>query len=403
MVKWTLACALILLVSPVAAQQAPPSGTEGLRDLDAQAKLPVAESHVTATLQPNPRRLWVIDTAFPAAEASKTWIIDGNTAKIDGMFNMGYWPNVGFSPQGNEVYSLDSFWTKHTRGERHDYLTTRDASTLAIKSEVELPRGRFLIVTKKPNYDVTPDGRYGLSFNLAPATTVSLVDLEADTYRGEIPVPGCGLIFASAGNRFSTICSDGTMQTVTFSVVGDKVESSAKRTPKVFDAEKDPVFEHVAFDRERRQIYMVSYRGTVYPVDLSGEVATPQMPWNLSDDVASARTGSEEAWRPGGWQITAFNQKTQRLYVLMHQGPEWTHKDAATELWVVDVQGKKVEKRVHLKEKTISVGVSQEADPQIYTIAETTDILIHDADGKEVGKIEKLGFSPQLIYVAEEY
>ena len=64
------------------------------------------------------------------------------------MFNMGYWPNLGLSPDGREVYSLDSFWTKHTRGERHDFLTTRDAATLQITSEVLLPRGRFLVVTK---------------------------------------------------------------------------------------------------------------------------------------------------------------------------------------------------------------------------------------------------------------
>jgi methylamine dehydrogenase heavy chain len=393
-------CALCALAGPTAAQQGRPvePGTEGLTDLDRNARLSVAESHVTTTLKPNDRRLWVIDTAFPAAQASKAWIIDGATAKIDGMFNMGYWPNLGLSPDGREVYSLDSFWTKHTRGERHDYLTTRDAATLQITSEVLLPRGRFLVVTKKANYDVTPGGGYGLSFNLAPATSVSVVDLKAKTYRGEIPVPGCGLIFASAEDRFTTICSDGTLQTITFKSNGDKIESSGKRTSKLFDAERDPVFEHAGVHRQRKRLYLVSYAGVVYPVDLAGDVAKVEPSWPLAGDAEK-----NEGWRPGGWQLVAFNQKIERLYVLMHQGGEWTHKDPASELWVVDVNNRKVEKRITLHEKTISVAVSQEADPLIYTVAESTDVFIHDSNGTQTGALQKLGFSPQVIYVPGEY
>ena len=47
-------------------------------DLDPGAQLPLAESHTTAKLEPtNPRRLFVLDTAFPAAEAAKTYVLDG--------------------------------------------------------------------------------------------------------------------------------------------------------------------------------------------------------------------------------------------------------------------------------------------------------------------------------------
>ncbi|WP_026868726.1 amine dehydrogenase large subunit [Inquilinus limosus] len=381
-------CAVPFLLQPALAQDQAQPGA-----------VPVTETHGVTALKPNPRRIWVVDTAFPAAEAAKVWILDGASGKIEGMFNMGYWPNMGFSPDKSEVYSLDSFWEKHTRGARHDYLTTRDAATLEIKSEVELPKGRFLVVTKKPNYDVTPDGGYGLSFNLAPATEVSVVDLKAKAYKGEIQIPGCGLIFASAPDRFTNVCSDGTLQTVTFKVEGDAITSTMERTKApVFDAEKDPVFEHAGFDRRNRKVYFVSYGGTVYPVDLSGTVAQPEPSWSLLDDAAK-----QEQWRPGGWQVASFNQATGRLYVLMHQGPEWTHKDAATELWVVDVAGRKVENRIKLADKTISAAVSQEADPLIFTVAETTDIITYDARGHEVAKQEKLGFSPQVIYVDGEY
>jgi hypothetical protein len=57
-------------------------------DVDPGAQLPLAESHTTAKLAPtNARRLFVLDTAFPAAEAAKTYVLNGTTGAIEGMFN----------------------------------------------------------------------------------------------------------------------------------------------------------------------------------------------------------------------------------------------------------------------------------------------------------------------------
>src|SRR5208337_4315765 len=84
-------------------------------DLDPGAKLQLAESHTTAKLTPtNARRLFVLDTAFPAAEAAKTYVLDGTTGAIEGMFNQAYWPNFAVSPDGTELYAVDSYWEKHT-------------------------------------------------------------------------------------------------------------------------------------------------------------------------------------------------------------------------------------------------------------------------------------------------
>jgi len=181
-------------------------------DLAADAKLQLAESHVTATLTPTgPRRLFVLDLAFPAAEAAKTYVLDGATGRIEGMFNQAYWPNFAVSPDGSELYAVDSYWEKHTRGKRSDYIVVRDARTLQVSEDIPLPAGRLLIVSKKYNFDVTPDGRYGLSYNLAPQTAVTVTDLKARKPVGTIGIPGCGLIFAQAPTRFSSLCADGAI------------------------------------------------------------------------------------------------------------------------------------------------------------------------------------------------
>ncbi|WMD18318.1 amine dehydrogenase large subunit [Achromobacter seleniivolatilans] len=366
---------------------------------DLPSGIPLAETHNVSTLTDNPRRLWVLDTSFPAPQAAKVWILDGNSGQVEGMFNMGYWPNLGLSPDKLEVYSVDSFWEKHTRGARHDYLTTRNIRTLEVTSEVELPKGRALIVTNKPNFDVTPDGRFGLSFNLAPATTVSVIDLNKKAYLGEIPIPGCGLIFASAPSKFTSVCSDGTLQTVTFDIRGEAISSTTERTEApVFDAEQDPVFEHAGLDRRNSKIYLISYGGRVVPIDLSGSAPKPEPSWSLQGDAEKAAH-----WRPGGWQIASFNPVTQRLYVLMHQGNAWTHKDPATELWVVDVTTRKVEQRLRLQDKTLSVAISLDAEPLLYTIAESNDIVIYNTIGQVVARQEKLGLSPLVLYVSGEH
>ena len=117
-------------------------------DLDAGAQRQLAESHTTAKLAPtDARRLFVLDTAFPAAEAAKTYILDGSTGAIEGMFNQAYWPNFAVSPDGAELYAVDTYWEKHTRGKRSDYIVVRDAQTLEVKEDIPLPAGRLLIVS----------------------------------------------------------------------------------------------------------------------------------------------------------------------------------------------------------------------------------------------------------------
>ena len=132
---------------------------------------------------------------FPAAEAGKTLVIDGDQGKLEGMFSQGYWSNFAIAPDGTAVYAADTYFEKHTRGKRQDFVVVRDARTLEVLKDIPLPNGRFLIVSKKYNFGVTPDGRYGLSYNLAPRTTVSVVDLRLREYVGDIDIPGCGLIF----------------------------------------------------------------------------------------------------------------------------------------------------------------------------------------------------------------
>jgi len=385
----------VTLAVGVALAQGPAAAPEK-DDLDPGAKLPIAESHVTAKLSAtSPRRLFVLDTAFPAAEAGKTYVIDGTTGKVEGIFNQGYWSNFAIAPDGSAIYSADTYFEKHTRGKRQDFLVVRDAQTLDVLDDILLPNGRLLIVTKKYDFGVTPDGRYGLSYNLAPRTSVSVVDLKSRQYVGEIDIPGCGLIFPQSPNQFTTLCSNGSVETATFD---EKLKTSIERVNKVFDAEKDPVFEHSGWDKRGRMLYLVSYSGTVIPLDLTGNAAKKSATWSLTTD-SERRAG----WKPGGWQVSHFHAPSKHLYVLMHRGHEWTHKDAGTEVWVFDVQGQKLLQKIKMNKPTLGIAVSQDDAPLLYTIADGAELITYSSStGKVLNRLENVGFSPQILTVPGE-
>ena len=362
-------------------------------DLAADAKSQLAESHVTATLTPTDlRRLFVLDLAFPAAEAARTYVLDGTTGRLEGMFNQAYWPNFAVSPDGSELYAVDSYWEKHTRGKRSDYIVVRDARTLQVSEDIPLPAGRLLIVSKKYDFDVTPDGRYGLTYNLAPQTAVTVTDLKARNSVGTIGIPGCGLVFAQAPTRFSSLCADGAIATVTFD---EAANGTIKRTANVFDAKNDPAFEHSGWDKHHQMLYLVTYHGKVVPVDLAGEQAVAGASWSLAGD-AERRAG----WRPGGWQVCHFHSSKRRLYVLMHRGQDWSHKNSGTEVWELDAASGRRIQRVRLPEPSQSIAVSQDDDALLYAISDSYRIYAFRlATGKLLYKTKPLGFSPQLLTV----
>jgi len=381
---------VVVLGIALAAGRATGEPADGL-DPGAQSQL--AESHVTARLTPtHPRRLYVLDTAFPAAEAARTYVLDGSTGAIEGMFNQAYWPNFAVSPDGSELYAVDTYWDKHTRGNRSDYIVVRDAQTLEVKQDVPLPQGRLLIVSKKYNFDVTPDGHYGLSYNLAPSTAITVTDLRSRATVGYIPVPGCGLVFAQAPDRFSTLCADGSVATVTFDA---QAKATTRRAEHVFDAKNDPAFEHSGWDKKAGMLYLVTYHGDVVPVNLSGEVAAPLPPWPLASPAERA-----QGWRPGGWQVSHMHYPGHRLYVLMHKGRDWTHKDSGTEVWEFDATTGRRLQRIALREPAQSVAVSQDAQPLVYVITDTKRIDAYGvADGRLRYSTKPVGFTPQVLTV----
>lgn len=329
---------------------------------------------------------------------SQIYVIDGDSVKILGMLTGGLLSTATVSPDHSRIYVADTFFSRGTRGTRTDVITTYDAKTLAPASEVVIPPRRLLAGTDNLQLKTTPDGKLLLVANMTPATSVTVIDTGANKVVGEIPTPGCPEFQLIGARRFASLCGDGSVLSVSFDDAG-KV-SGEKRSHPFFDPEKDPVYSYPAVVGSEN--YYVTYHGMVHSMDMSSDPPTAGAVWSLVSEQERA-----QGWRPGGAQPFWGHSADGLLYVLMHQGGEWTHKQSGPEIWIFSVKDHKRIRRLTLPEPAASIYVSSDRKPLIFA-ATATDILqfgappftlqVLSADGRYLGKIDQLGGFPAAIF-----
>lgn len=358
-----------------------------------QPALGTQEDHLTLVLpEPQPHWVYILEPAFPNLIVSKVWILDADTLEFKGMLSAGALATFVMQPDKSELYVGETFWSRGSRGDRTDVVTIYDTKTLEPTTEVKLPAGRFLVVPKKPNLTLTSDGRYLLSVNMDPSVSVSVVDTKARKYLGEIPAGGCNLTYPTGPASFAMLCADGSFTNTTFDETGKATTENGR---PFFDSENDPVFEHAAQHRASGQAFFISYKGVVYPTKLDGMPKVGES-WQLQEP-------GDEGWRPGGWQLAAFHAATNRLFVLMHQGGPWTHKQAGEEIWVFDATTHKRVQRVPLALHSTSISVSQDDQPLLYALTETAALQVFDATSYAAKATKTgIGISPCCLYTPGE-
>ena len=226
-----------------------------------------------------------------------------------------------------------------------------------------------------------------LVYNFAPAQSVSVVDIVEREFLAEIPIPGCALTYPMAGRGFSSLCSDGSMLTVT---IGDDGQAaSSTRTEPFIDIESDPMMEKAAMTGG--VAYFPTFHGSVVPVDLNG--ATPGIgeSWSLIGNEAGG-------WRPGGLQLAA-SDAAGRIYFLMHpEGKEGSHKDPGVEVWVFDPATQSRVDRIELALPAISIAVTGDSSPLLVATNINMEIDVYDArSGEQQRTLGNFGQETPLI------
>ncbi|HEX6137479.1 MAG TPA: amine dehydrogenase large subunit [Casimicrobiaceae bacterium] len=321
-----------------------------------------SEQVTTRPLPPaNAHRIYLADFTISHVMDGRLNVIDGDALKLQGMVATGFAGLPELAPDRSELYVATTYYTRLNHGERVDVVDVYDLATLAHKGEIPIPPKHAMALPYHGVIRTSVDGRLLFVQNATPAQSVSVVDLRARKFVAEIQTPGCWIILPSQSHapRFSTLCGDGTLLTVTLE--NDGTLKSMKRSAPFFDPDADPLF--VQAENVGDRYFFVSFKGRVHTANVGGEVAQFEEPWSLVT-AAEARQG----WRPGGYQPLALHEASGRLYVAMHpQGTEGSHKNPAKEIWTFDLAAKKRIARVP-GSNAIAIATSREASPKLYAI-----------------------------------
>lgn len=318
------------------------------------------EIRVERALPPDGNRLYVTDMVFNHMADGRVHVVDGKAARYLGVVMAGFGALTTVSADGKSIYLATTYYPRLYRGKRSDVVEIHDAETLELTAEIDIPAKRAQAASYRSMLVPSGDGHFLYVQNATPATSVAVVDLQARKFVAEIPTPGCWSIQAWAqGHRFSTICGDGTLLTITLDDAGQV--TSRERSPRFFDPDKDPIYVHPEMIGDDR--YFVSYYGNVYKVTLGGDKPAFATPWSLLDG-----RDREKKWRPGGMQVTTMHRSSGTFFVNMHDnGTEGTHKNPSKEIWAFDVASHKRVARIP-SNQAVSIVASQGRDPLLYSL-----------------------------------
>jgi methylamine dehydrogenase heavy chain len=278
-------------------------------------------------------RVYVLDIAINHIADGKLHVVDADKLTYLGVIGTGFTGQIIQSPDGKELIVATGYLSRGQRGDRADIVEVWDADTLTFKYEIPIPDKRAMALNYEGLVRLSADGRWLFVQNATPATSVTVVDMQARETVGEVSMPGCWAIYPAASNpnRFASLCGDGSIATVTLDDSGKVASRDA--TQKVFDPDEDAWF--MSGEQEGDLYHFVSFKGRLITVDVSGDTAAVEAPWPL---VPAA--DRKKGWRPGGYQPIAVHNG--RLYVAMHPGgAEGSHKNPAAEVWAFDIAKRK--------------------------------------------------------------
>jgi methylamine dehydrogenase heavy chain len=304
------------------------------------------ERNLTLPAEGGVHWLWVGDVLLERAA-----LFDGDTGRFLGQIPAGKGIVAPHrSRDGRELYLAETYYARGTRGARTDLVSVTDARTLAPLAEIEIPGKRSEHTSWVGGSALSDDGRFLAVFNLNPATSLSVVDVAQRRFTGEVQLPGCGLVFAAGPRRFFSLCADGTARVVTVDEAGGK--PAVASTARFFDAQADPLIEKGA--RRGGAWHFVSYRGVLHTIDVGGAEIAFGETWPLLSDAELA-----DGWRIGGPQNLAVHAPTGRLFALVNQGGDDSHKAPGKVVWVYDLEARARVQEIALRGPTATFVLEQ--------------------------------------------
>ncbi|HEV7448744.1 MAG TPA: amine dehydrogenase large subunit [Steroidobacteraceae bacterium] len=358
-----------------------------------RAALPPDPAGTIQTLPrpPSAHWVWVNDFAFSHMVNGKAMLVDGDSGRFLGELDTGFGSmRVVLAPDGQVIYSPETYFSRGTRGERTDVVTLYDPSHLSPLGEIVIPPKRSSNMPMMSNAQLTDDGRFLLIYNFTPAQSITVVDTRSRKFVGEVETSGCALSFPTGARSFFSLCADGALLHTVLDDTGHA--SRSDRTEPLFDVDHDPLTEKGV--RVGDTWYFVSFSGMLYPFKLEQGSLKLQQTWPLLSAAEKAQN-----WRPGGLQQLAVHAGLNRLYAIMHQGPLETHKDPGREVWVYDLARKARIQKIAMKNNSGSIQVTRDSHPLLFSVfIDSTVLDVYDATtGNLLRSVTDIGTTPTVL------
>jgi methylamine dehydrogenase heavy chain len=304
-------------------------------------------------------------------------VFDTDSGKMQGQI-VNYGGNLALDPGGKYFYTSETFYAHRNRGARDDVLTIWDASTLNVVKEIKIP-GRMIVGGHIQNFQISADGSHAFIYNMMPSSSVIVTDLGKQEVEQTVELPGCAGVYVNAVGGFSSLCSDGSLASVSFA--GGK--ANIVRSKPFFNAIMDPIYDNSVSDPKTGKATFLTYSGLIYQANL-GATTTPEQPWSIqvAADMKKAEAAPQAtAWYPGGSQPMAVHFADNHIYVLMHLGEYWSHVESGSEVWILDGNTHKLIRRANLPENVLGgdIQVSQGDAPKVF--------ISEGARGQGAGKL----------------
>jgi methylamine dehydrogenase heavy chain len=310
------------------------------------------------------------DDWFINRSRAGAYLFDSASGDMLGLLSLTpYTPAIAVNRNRGEVYAAESYWSRLYRGTREEVLTVYDIATLSPVAEIDIP-DKILEMAGDTNIGLMGNGRHVTVYNMTPAQSVTVVDVESRQFTAEISTPGCGMIMPVNDASFLMVCGDGSVQLI--QLAEDGTESNRARSDSFFSVEDDAVFDRAA--RTRDGWLLVSHAGLAYDVSADGARISVSQPWSLVSDAER-----EELWRPGGAGLLTVHRGSNLAFVLMHQGKVDTHHEPGSELWIFDVDKHKRVMRWVLDTPWNDILVLQGERPRLIAHTDDGELQVYDA------------------------
>ena len=326
----------------------------------------VAPEQVTRETMPAPGKNWFLGKTHYGG-----YIYDADSGEMHGLISLSpYTSSIEIDSTRKQFYAPESYYSRGVHGERSDIVAIYDFDNLAPVGEVEVPK-KVAVLGFRRHVGMLSDNRHFLVFNMTPAQSVSVVDVEERKFVGEISTPGCAMIMPVEANGFLMICGDGTLQLIRVDEQGN--ETGRERSKEFFKVLEDPIFDRPV--PTAGGWLLVSHSGKAFDVSVEGSKIRVSKAWSLLDEETE-----EQNWRPGGGEFISQHVPTGLLYVLMHQAEEdYTHHEPGTEIWVMDAKAQRRLERIELEVPARSLFVTQTDEPKLIVGDEEGGLHVYDA------------------------